>query len=119
MKIDRPTAEAYASWFGCLADPTRLLVLNLLAHSDELKVREIVDSLDVGQPTVSHHLRRLHDTGFARVRRAGNERWWRVNERCIQRFPSAAEIVMGRLPAQPRPAPSPPAWVTDRRRTGA
>ena len=66
---------------------------------------EIVDAVDVGQSTVSHHLKLLADTGFVHVERQGNASLYRVNERCLDVFPSAAEVVMGRLPRyDPLPA---------------
>jgi ArsR family transcriptional regulator len=114
MELTRDVASVYASWFRCLADPTRLLILNLLARrGEEMSVQMIVDALDVGQSTVSHHLRVLGETGFVRVRRDGTVRWWGVNERCIERFPAAAELVMGRV-AAPRPARTPVApWAME------
>lgn len=95
-------AETYAEWFACLADPTRLRILNLLARQHRaMKVGDIVEQVDVGQSTVSHHLKRLAATGFVLVERVGTASWYRVNERCLTCFPSAADVVMGRLP---RPA---------------
>ena len=32
------------------------------------------------------------------VERVGNTSWWRINDRCLDCFPSAAELIMGRLP---------------------
>lgn len=116
--IDRSSAEAYASWFRCLADPTRLQVLHLLATAGRpLKVGEIVDRVGVGQSTVSTHLKRLAELEFVFVERAGTASLYRVNEDCLTSFPDAADVVMGRLPptrdgdplrAAPwaRPAPS-------------
>ena len=58
--LDRGSAEAYASWFRCLADATRIQILHLLATNDApLTVGEIVAAVSVGQSTVSAHLRRL------------------------------------------------------------
>jgi DNA-binding transcriptional ArsR family regulator len=80
-----------------------------------MTVGAIVDVLDVGQSTVSHHLKILGDVGFVLVEREGTSSWWRINDRCIDCFPSAAELVMGRLragAAWDEPIPSAP-----RRRT--
>ena len=54
--------------------------------------------MDVGQSTVSHHLQILGETCFVHVERTGNSSWWRINDRCLDCFPSAAELIMGRLP---------------------
>jgi ArsR family transcriptional regulator, arsenate/arsenite/antimonite-responsive transcriptional repressor len=99
MNVSREDATTWATWFRALGDPTRVLILNLLASSGRaMTVAEIVDELDVGQSTVSHHLRLLTETGFVHVERRGNTSLYRVNERCLEVFPSAAEVVMGRLP---------------------
>ena len=99
MNVSREEATSWASWFRAIGDPTRILILNLLATEGRpMSVNEIVVELDVGQSTVSHHLKILGDVGFVLVARAGTSSWWRVNESCIDCFPTAAELVMGRVP---------------------
>jgi ArsR family transcriptional regulator len=99
MEVDRASAEVWASWFKCLADPSRMLILNRLALARRpMSVGEIVGAVDVGQPTVSHHLRILTEVGFVLAEQRANERLYRVNEHCLELFPSAAEVVMGQLP---------------------
>jgi DNA-binding transcriptional ArsR family regulator len=63
-----------------------------------MSVGEIVEAVDIAQPTVSHHLRVLAEVGFVTVERRATSRLYRVNENCLAMFPSAAEVVMGRLP---------------------
>ena len=73
MKISRDDAATWAGWFRAIGDPTRILILHLLAtESRPMNVGEIVDALDVGQPTVSHHLQILGETCFVHVERVGN-----------------------------------------------
>ena len=99
MRIERELAETWAGWFAALSEPTRILILNLLATAGRpLSVGEIVDGLDVGQSTVSHRLGILAETCFVLVEPVGNSRLYRINERCLTCFPSAAELVMGRGP---------------------
>jgi DNA-binding transcriptional ArsR family regulator len=115
MKLTRVQAELYSGWFRCLADPTRLEILSLLAtERRSMSVGEIVAAMDVGQSTVSEHLRRLAETCFVLVEHQGTSSLFRVNESCIECFPSAAEFVMGKVPANRLPAPRPGA--TRRRR---
>src|SRR6059036_286974 len=58
-------AEATASLFKALGDPTRVRIVNLLATSDEpVCVCELVGPLGLTQPTVSHHLKKLTDAGL-------------------------------------------------------
>lgn len=61
---------------------------------------ELVEAMDVGQSTVSHHLQILGDTCFVHVERIGNQSWWRINERCLACFPSVGALIAGGLPRQ-------------------
>lgn len=105
MEVDRGSAEVWASWFRCLGDASRVLLLNRLARARRpMTVGELVAEADIGQSTVSHHLRRLTETGFVLVERRGTASLYRVNERCLEHFPSAAELIMGVLPRYEPPA---------------
>ena len=101
--LERPTAAEYASWFRALADATRVQIVSLLARQGEpMNVGEIVACVDVGQSTVSAHLKVLAEVGFVLAEQRGTACFYRVNEVCVECFPSAADIVMGRpVPAHP------------------
>ena len=100
MNVTRSDAETWATWFRALGDPTRLLILNLLASEGRsMTVGEITERLDVGQSTVSHHLSILAEVRFVLVERAGTASFWRINERCLECFPNAAGLVLGKVPA--------------------
>jgi DNA-binding transcriptional ArsR family regulator len=104
MDVTRQQATTWSSWFRALGDPSRVLILNLLATAPHpMSVGEIVAELDLAQSTVSHHLKILGEVGFALVERTATSSRWRVNERCLACFPSAAEVVMGRVPAAAAP----------------
>jgi len=97
--VSREHASTWAGWFKALADPTRILILNLLAtEARPMTTGEVAEAMDVGQSTVSHHLQILGETCFVHVERTGTQSWWRINDRCLACFPSAAELIMGRLP---------------------
>lgn len=99
-RINRAQADEWATWFQAIGDPTRILILHLLStEAQPMTVGAITDRLDVGQSTVSHHLAKLAETGFVLAERKGTTSLWRINEACIAAFPSAAEIIMGRVPA--------------------
>jgi DNA-binding transcriptional ArsR family regulator len=120
MMLEREKAELYASWFRCLAEPTRIQILNLLARERRpMSVGEIVEAMDVGQSTVSQHLRRLAETCFVLVEHRGTSSLFRINESCIACFPSAAELVMGEPGLDALPAPRPGATSRRARRQAA
>lgn len=112
MAIDRRSAEVWASWFRCLADPSRVLLLNRLAEARRpMTVGELVAEIDIGQPTVSHHLKTLAEVGFVCCEPKANTTLWSVNERCLERFPSAAELILGVLPRyEPHDLECVPPW---------
>jgi len=99
MDIPRETAEVWASWFRALGDPTRVLMLHFLASQQRpVTIGEIVDALDVGQSTVSHHCRILEQAGFVLCEKQGTSTNCRINERCLAMFPTMADVVMGQAP---------------------
>lgn len=59
--------------FAALAEPNRRAILDLLLVH-ERPVGAIVDALDIGQPTVSKHLRILHEAGLVSMRIDANKR---------------------------------------------
>jgi DNA-binding transcriptional ArsR family regulator len=101
--LERATAVEYASWFRALADATRVQIVSLLARRGEpMTVGAITAELEVGQSTVSEHLKILAGVRFVLADRQGTATYYRVNQACVGCFPSAADIVMGRpVPAVP------------------
>ncbi len=100
MNISRNDAETWASWFRALGDPSRIVILNLLAATDRtMTVGEIVDAVEIGQSTVSHHLKTLAETGFVHVTKVRTSSFYEINRACLERFPTAAETVMGKASA--------------------
>jgi DNA-binding transcriptional ArsR family regulator len=101
--LDREVADTYAAWFKALADGTRVQIVSLLARSGKpMTVREIVAAVPVGQSTVSAHLKQLATVRFVIAEERGTSRLYRINENCVECFPTAADLVMG------KPSPVPP-----------
>ena len=69
--------------FNAVAEPRRREILNHLAL-DEQSVGEIVDALELEQPSVSKHLRVLRDVGLVEVRRDGRRMLYRTNPRALK-----------------------------------
>ncbi len=64
--LDEEIAETAAALFAALADPVRLRILGLIASSPsgELCACDLVIPSGRSQPTVSHHLKILHEAGL-------------------------------------------------------
>jgi phosphinothricin acetyltransferase len=106
--IERAAAAEYATWFRALADATRIQIVSLLARrGSPMNVGDIVSAVDVGQSTVSAHLKVLAEVGFVLAERRGTATYYLINEACVDCFPTAADIVMGHpVPAQPAGVPA-------------
>lgn len=61
-----------ASYHKALSDPTRLRLLQRLAGGPAT-VTDLIEHVDLSQPLVSWHLRRLRAAGVVDTRRAGRE----------------------------------------------
>jgi ArsR family transcriptional regulator len=62
-----------------IADETRQKIMNLVCCTS-LPVNEIVEKLDVSQPTVSHHLAILREAGLVDVREEGKQTFYSLNQ---------------------------------------
>jgi DNA-binding transcriptional ArsR family regulator len=69
--------------FNAVAEPRRRDILNYLALQ-ERSVSEIVDAMEMEQPSISKHLRVLRDVGLVRVRREGRHALYRTNAEAIR-----------------------------------
>ena len=62
-----------------LADNTRQQIMKLVCCK-WLSVNEIVEQLQVTQPTVSHHLAVLREAGLVHVREEGKQSYYSLNQ---------------------------------------
>ena len=83
---------------AALADPTRLAIVRQLAADVETCACDFTDCCDVGQPTVSHHLRVLREAGVVTSERRGQWIFYRLAPDVTQRLGSiAATLIPGGL----------------------
>lgn len=64
--LDPAAAAQVATMLKAIADPTRLRLLSIvLSHEGaEACVCDLIPFFDLSQPTISHHLKVLHDAGL-------------------------------------------------------
>src|SRR4051812_49407746 len=75
-----------------LADEQRLTMVGFMNHQ-ERTVSEMAVLLQLSEPTVSHHVSKMHSAGLLNLRMAGNQRFYRINEQRLAVFKSyAAQI---------------------------
>lgn len=73
-------AEVLAQTFKALADPTRVRLLRYLADSEGGTVCacHLPEALGITQPTLSFHMRKLHDAGLVSREKRGRWVHWTV-----------------------------------------
>ena len=90
-------AERIAPLVKALADPVRLRLLSLVAsHADgEACVCDLNDAFDLSQPTISHHLKVLHDVGLLDREKRGVWVYYRINASALRDFGALLGAVAG------------------------
>ena len=79
----RPIADPDIRLLGALADPTRLAIVRQLATETETCACDFTACCDVGQPTVSHHLRVLREAGVLNSLKEGKEVYFWLNRETL------------------------------------
>jgi biotin operon repressor len=75
-------------FFKALAHESRLRLLGLIA-TREHSVQELASALSLKEPTVSHHLAMLRETGLVRLRQDGNTHWYGLEQKTLARMSRA------------------------------
>jgi ArsR family transcriptional regulator, arsenate/arsenite/antimonite-responsive transcriptional repressor len=78
-------ADRMAPLLKALADPVRLRLLSLVAsHSEgEACVCDLNDAFDLSQPTISHHLKVLHEVGLLDRSKRGTWVYYRIRSEVL------------------------------------
>ena len=90
-------AARVAPLLKALADPVRLRLLSLVAsHADaEACVCDLAGAFDLSQPTISHHLKVLHDLDLLERSKRGVWVYYRINAGALRDLGA----LIGTLPA--------------------
>ncbi len=89
-------AEATAQLFRALADSARIRILNLLLSADrQVCACDIYPATGLSQSTVSHHLKKLLESGLVRRDERGTWAYYSVNESAMARVRDVADTGKG------------------------
>jgi ArsR family transcriptional regulator len=79
-RLDGAQSELIAGAFAALADPVRLRLLSCIASAggDEVCACDLGEVVDRSQPTISHHMKILHDAGLITRDKRGLWVWYRI-----------------------------------------
>jgi ArsR family transcriptional regulator len=83
--VSSGTAERIAPLLKALADPVRLRLVSLVAAHEggEACVCDLNDAFDLSQPTISHHLKVLHEAGLLEREKRGVWVYYRVDGKAL------------------------------------
>jgi ArsR family transcriptional regulator, arsenate/arsenite/antimonite-responsive transcriptional repressor len=83
--IEREHAERMARVAKALGDPIRMQLIDVLRkHAGKVCVCELVPLFDLSQPTVSHHLKVLRESGIVGSERRGLWAYYYVNPDAVE-----------------------------------
>ena len=72
MAPKNPRLNEQVRLLSAIADPTRMRIVEMLSGAcDSICVCDITTQFDLGQPTISHHLRVLRDAGLVSSEKRG------------------------------------------------
>lgn len=94
-----------ADVFSVLADPTRRRILDALREGEN-SVGDLVQALEVSQPTISKHLKVLREAGVLCMRADGQRRIYAVEPGALHPAATWLAGFPGRAPGQQAPAGS-------------
>lgn len=79
---------------AALADPARLAIVRQLTSSTETCACDFTSCCDIGQPTVSHHLRVLREAGLVTSERRGQWIFYRLAPETAERLGAIARSLV-------------------------
>jgi ArsR family transcriptional regulator, arsenate/arsenite/antimonite-responsive transcriptional repressor len=96
--VSDDTAETLARMFKALGDPTRVKLLSLIAAAAEGEacICDMTEPVGLSQPTVSHHMKLLVESGLATREQRGKWAYYRVAPDMLRSLAMALEPV-GRI----------------------
>lgn len=89
------TIEQYSNYndedlikiFKALADPVRLNILRILSKREsELRCGEVGELLDMSKSAVSYHFKTLREAGLTITRKAGQNKFVRLNHETLEKY---------------------------------
>jgi ArsR family transcriptional regulator len=95
--LDEVAAAQLANMFKALGDPVRLRLVSLIAShvGGEACVCDISGTIDLSQPTISHHLKVLRSAGLLDSERRGTWVYYWVIPAALQQLSAILQIEAG------------------------
>jgi len=91
---EAPSDRELVRVMKALADPARFGMVQEIAAAGELSCGQVAERFDLSQPTVSHHLKILTESGILVMRSEGKHHLTSVNHALLK---TLAELLPARL----------------------
>ena len=73
----------FSEYFAVMGDATRMQILHALADEKLLRAKDILEHVDISQPTLSHHMRVLVEKKIVKANRIGRECFYSIESNTI------------------------------------
>jgi len=91
--ISADEAQATAELFRALSDPARVRIVNALAtNAGPVCVCELIEPLELSQPTVSHHMKKLLEAGLVEREQRGRLAYYSLRPEAAETLASVADL---------------------------
>lgn len=67
-----------------LGDPTRLKIIKILSDNKERCACELLETFDITQPTLSHHMKILNNFKLVKTKKAGVWNYYTLNRKTME-----------------------------------
>jgi ArsR family transcriptional regulator, arsenate/arsenite/antimonite-responsive transcriptional repressor len=92
-ELTGPEASATAELFRALGDPARVRIVNLIATAGSpVCACELNEALELAQPTVSHHLKKLTDAGLLEREQRGKWAFFSLKPDAVEKLAAVADL---------------------------
>ena len=80
--------DQFIKVLGVLAEGVRFKILSLIASKGELTAKDILAEFEFSQPTLSHHMSCLVESGLVNVKRKGRSAYYSINKDAVDKVVS-------------------------------
>ncbi len=92
-RLSNDEIDATAALFRALGDPARVRILNVVAtRAEPVCICELTAPLELAQPTVSHHVRKLVDAGLLDREQRGKWAYLSLRPEALTRLASLTDL---------------------------
>ena len=98
--IPKDSFGGIVSMLKCIADETRIQILQILAQNERVSVGEIVNNLKMSQPNISKHLQVLYHGGLVESEKEGTTVYYFLSDSRVMKICDAVcenyKIILGK-----------------------